>query len=203
MTQRSRWPAIYVLTLLAAATCLAAWGPTGGTPAQAEPPAPTADRLPDIAGSWVGTWKDTIFMNPEPGEDEYIMTWEITQVRDGYCANGIIDFTYFAMGFIPGSAAGTVTGTFRADTLHFTFEGPGIGNGAGTVTGGVGIGAGTVGLPLDFGAFTFQGTVTETLIRGTFDFTTGGSGWARMGKVSPVERASWGAIKSRFRDGGD
>ena len=200
MTHSSRWPGVYVLLLLIAATTLALWGPTGGAPAQAEPSSSSTAALPNIVGSWTGTWKDTIYMGLE---EEYVMTWQITQVREEYCATGIIDFSYFGMGPVLGTAAGTVTGTFRADTLHLTFEGPGIGSGAGTVTGGVGIGTGTVGLPLNFGAFTFQGTVTETLIRGTFDFTTGGSGWARMGKVSPVERASWGAIKARYRDGGE
>ena len=199
MTHRSKWPGIYVLLLLAAAATLAFWGPDGGSPAKASP-AGGAGRLPNIVGSWAGTWKDTIFMWPE---EEYIMTWEITQVRDEYCATGIIDFTYFGMGFIPGTASGTLTGTVRADTLSFTFDGPGIGSGAGTVVNGVGTGGGTVGPPLGFGAFTFQGTVTETLIRGTFDFPTGGSGWARMGKVSPVERTSWGDIKTRYRDNGE
>ena len=198
MTHNSRGPGIYVLGLLVLAGILALWGPDGGVPAQAEPAAPVGARLPDIVGSWTGTWKDTIYMGPE---EEYAMTWQISQVREEYCATGIIDFTYFGMGFIPGTAAGAVTGTFRADTLHLTFEGPGIGTGAGAVTGGVGTGAGTVGFPLEFGAFTFQGTVTDTTIRGTFDFPTGGSGWARMGKVTPVERASWGGIKARYRDG--
>jgi hypothetical protein len=199
MTHRPWQPGVYVLGLLLVAGVIALLGHDGGGPARAEQTAPSSATLPNIVGSWAGTWKDTIYMGLE---EEYFMTWQITQVREEYCATGIIDFSYFfGMGPTVGSAAGTVTGALRADTLHFTFEAGGLGGGSGTVTGGVGTGSGTniLVFPIDF---TFQGTVTETLIRGTFDFPDpGGSGWARMGKVqTPVERASWGEIKARYRD---
>lgn len=198
MTHRSKWPGLYALALLLAAGALSFAGLGGSAPARAVPGGSAVLAMSDLVGTWEGTWTDTIFMS-----ETYDMTWEITQVREGYSATGMIDFKYFSMGEIYGTADGTVTVGLRADTLHFTFEGTGIGAGSGTVTGGIGAGSGSVFSPFTAN-FTFQGTVTDTLIRGTFDFPTGGSGWARMAKQeTPVEPSSWGGIKARYRDGAE
>ena len=57
--------------------------------------------------------------------------------------------------------------------------------------------------PLGFGPFTFTGSVTDTTMQGTFDFTNpgGGKGVATMTKVpTPIEPTSWGRVKKTYDD---
>ena len=63
----------------------------------------------------------------------------------------------------------------------------------------------TVTSPLNFGDFTFDGTLSGQMICGTFDFTspTGGAGRASMTKQSATEPATWGNVKALYRDSGD
>ncbi|MFH1865688.1 MAG: hypothetical protein ABIK85_07370, partial [Candidatus Eisenbacteria bacterium] len=138
---------------------------------------------------------------------EYGMSWEITQDPSDLSATGIIDLTYFSLhglGMESGSASGAITSRPPGETLDFTFTAATVGSGSGTIVGTLASGTGTVTPPLDFGDFTFQGTVSDTVIRGTFDYINPGTGAGKvlMTKNTPVEPLSWGKLKARYRDDG-
>lgn len=200
MSSSFKWTLIGVAVLIIAVGVLVMRGPEARVQAHGEAvavePAPVATRaVPDLVGVWEGTWEDTVFTWAHG-----TMSWEITQDRTDLSATGVIDMTVFSDPWGLGVQSGTGSGTIAGNVLTFDFEGDLIGTGSGTVTNNTATGSGNVGMPLGFGGFNFQGTVTDTVIRGTFDFPTGGSGKARMTKQSPVEPSSWGGIKARYRD---
>ncbi|HUO83641.1 MAG TPA: Ig-like domain-containing protein [Thermoanaerobaculia bacterium] len=128
-----------------------------------------------LAGTWVGTWEDTRY--------NVSGTLEATFTVNGsnVTATGVIGLQSLQLGNETGSGTGTVSG----ETLNFTFSADTVGNGSGSLSaGGAGSGAGSVTGVLNFGAFTYTGTVTPTEISGTFAFTspTGGHGVASLTK---------------------
>ena len=195
MSRRAIWPPVYIAGLLLVVGVLAVSGPQGSSEAHGQVTFAFTDTIPDLVGTWVGTWADTVY---EAGGS---MTWVISRDGSDYSASGTIDFSYFGMGLLSGSAEGTVTGAFTDHVMDFTFEAAMIGSGSGTLDGGLGSGTGTVTAPLNFGGFTFQGTVGEGLITGEFDFTspTGGKGVASLTKQTATERSTWGDIKALYR----
>lgn len=196
MRNSSRWVPAYIVVLLVAAGLLGTLAEGDAAPVQAKLNPSERDTIPNIVGTWTGTWNDTVFF-VERGLD-----WEITQNGQDVSGTGTIEMDYFGMGDKSGTGTGAITGGSPRTTLSFTFECADVGNGSGSIiAGGTGSGTGTVTAPLDFGDFTFQGTVTENTMRGTFDFVTAaGAGTVFMTKTTPVEPASWGEIKVRFRD---
>ena len=198
MSDRAKWIPFYVIALLVVAGVLAVAGHDATVQFPVYPAPATREPLPDMTGTWTGTWNDTVFLVERP------MSWEITQWPTDLSANGMIDMTYFAMGEVFGSAWGMITRGSRGDTLAFSFEAFTVGSGSGTIAGTVASGIGTVTAPLDFGDFTFQATVSETIMRGTFVYLTPGSGAGKvlMTKNTPVEASSWGKLKARYRDDG-
>lgn len=128
-----------------------------------------------LAGNWVGTWTDTRY--------NVSGTLNATFTVNGstVTATGVIGLASLGLGNETGSGTGTVSG----QTLTFTFSSATVGAGSGTLgTGGAGSGAGSVTGTLNFGAFTYTGNVTPSVINGTFAFTspTGGNGVASLTK---------------------
>jgi hypothetical protein len=189
MDGRLKWPPIYVVGLLVVAAAFAFTGTDEAPRAFGGPVSAAPDSIPDLVGSWAGTWQDTIFTWAS-GD----ISWEISQDGSSFTASGSIDFECFGLGSVPGTASGTIT----RETMDFTFEAPASGSGAGVITDGAVSGTGNMVVPA-FGPFTFEGTLTDDTIRGTFDFAGGGAGKAVLTKETPVEPTSWGQIKSRFR----
>ena len=153
------------------------------------------DPLPDLVGTWSGTWSDTVFAVGGA------MTMDITQNGNMLSGTGTIDLTsigFFGIGVMSGSATGTIAG----NTLTFSFSADSVGMGTGTVTGGSGSGSGNVTAPMNFGAFLISGTATSTTMQGIFDFTNpgAGGGTAMLTKTSPVEPQTWSQIKAAHRE---
>lgn len=128
-----------------------------------------------LEGTWVGTWTDTRY--------DVSGTLEATFTVNGstVTATGVIGLESLSLGKETGSGTGTVSG----ETLNFTFSADTVGTGSGSLDAGrEGSGSGSVTGVLNFGAFTYTGTVTESEISGTFNFTspTGGNGVASLTK---------------------
>jgi hypothetical protein len=159
--------------LLLAAGCSSA-SKEGGGSTPTDPPVITESEFAFLVGTWTGTWTDTVF------NVEGTLSATMTMAGDSVEATGVIGLQ--ALGL--GDEEGTATGTISGDTLTFTFEAATVGTGEGTFSGGMGSGMGSVMGMLNFGDFTFEGTVTETTIDGTFQFTapSGGSGVATLTK---------------------
>jgi hypothetical protein len=195
MTKRSKWPAIYIAVLLVAAVIFTVWRMGGDTQTHGEAAPAIPGDIPDMVGTWVGTWTDTIYS--VTGN----LTWEITQDGDDLAATGTIDLSNLGMGQEPGTATGSVVTTRSGRAVSFSFESATVGNGSGTIEAGTVAGSGAATeAPVAFGNFTFQGTVTNEIMWGTFDYEVGGAGRARLTKQSPVEAESWGDIKDRYRE---
>jgi hypothetical protein len=190
MRNSLRTSLVYLAALFVIAAAFAFTGEDDAPRAFGRATSAVPDSIPDLVGMWVGTWQDTVF--PDADGD---ISWEITQDGSDFAATGSIDFSCFGLGSVPGTASGTIT----RETLEFTFEAPAAGSGAGAIVDGVVSGTGNLVVPA-FGPFTFEGTLTDGTIRGTFDFTGGGAGKAVLTKETPVEPTSWGAVKSRFRE---
>lgn len=153
------------------------------------------EPLPDLVGTWSGTWMDTVFAAGGA------ITMDITQNGNQLSGTGTIDLTsigLFGLGIMSGSATGSIVG----NTLGFSFSADSVGMGAGTVTGGTASGGGNVTAPLNFGAFLISGTATSTTMQGIFDFTSpgAGGGTAMLTKTSPVEPQTWSEIKAAHRE---
>lgn len=129
---------------------------------------------PSFAGNWSGTWVDTRYN--VSGNISAVLTQDTATIS----GTGIIDLSALGLGNQTGTASGTIAG----DTITFSFNAANVGSGSGTLVGNNGSGVGTIVAPLNFGAFTFSGTASETLISGTFNFTspTGGHGTINMTK---------------------
>ena len=150
--------------------------------------------LPELAGDWVGTWQDTVYSVSGS------VSMTVTTNGSQFDATGVIDMSPFGM----GDVSGTATGQSSGDVLTFDFSAALVGNGSGTLNGSDGEGTGTVTSPLDFGAFTFEGSASDAGIDGAFDFTspTGGAGVVELTKSVSVQYQSWGALKADFGAGG-
>lgn len=134
----------------------------------------SSQPLPDVAGVWRGTWTDTRF---GVGGD---VRGTITRQGAKVTGSGVLDLASLGLGDVTGTAEGTIAG----GRLEFTFKSGPVGSGSGALTGASGRGSGTVGGALGFGGFTFEGTVTDSAIEGTFRFVSpsGGRGVASLTK---------------------
>ena len=196
MRHRSKWPPLFILVLFIVACAAALLTPYTGPRGECVASAIGDGRVvPDLVGTWVGTWEDTIY------DASGAMNWTITQNGVDVDGSGDIDFSYFGMGVREGGGAGGIVSA-RAETLEFTFDGDGVGNGIGNVVGNACSGTGTVTSPLEYGGFTFQGTVTNLGAEGRFFFLspTGGAGRVTMTNTTPVESTTWGTIKAGYRN---
>lgn len=187
----ARRASLVYLLLLALLSVLLATSAYGPTPR----PAPPGDRdgavLPDLAGTWIGTWQDTIYF---VGGD---LSFEITSTPGGYTAVGSIDLSVLGAGVQEGTAAGTVAG----NQLDFTFNADGIGDGMGSLVDNAATGSGTTDTPpVSFGDFTFAGTANGQAIWGSFDFTapTGGAGKALLYPSTSTRETSLSAVKAHY-----
>jgi len=196
VTDRARWVPVYIVALLVVAGALAVSGHDTAVQPHIQASPATREPVPDLVGEWEGTWEDTVF-HVVGG-----LSWEISRNVSDFSATGVIDMSYFVMGDVPGTASGSLTGRPPDETLTFAFGAATVGDGSGTIVGTAISGAGIMINP-SFGPFTFVGTVSDTVIRGTFDFTgpgQDGAGKAILTKNTPVEPSSWGGVKARFRD---
>lgn len=163
-----RW-LILAVALLAIAGCSSSdkssnMGPGGVTPEEFE----------FLIGTWLGTWDDTRYNVQGTLQATFAVS------GNDVTATGVIGLQSLGL----GDEAGTAMGTIDGDDLDFTFTAATVGSGSGAATATSGSGTGSVVGALNFGDFTFQGTVTSTTMDGLFDFTspTGGNGVARLTK---------------------
>jgi len=122
-----------------------------------------------LQGDWSGTWHDTRYNVSGAAHASFDVTCA------GVAATGSINLGEIGLGEETGSGSGTVS----AQTLTFDFSAATVGSGMGTLSAADNTGSGSGSVTyLDFGAFTFTGSVSPTTISGTFDFTspTGGEG---------------------------
>ncbi|MFH1842326.1 MAG: hypothetical protein ABIF77_03905 [bacterium] len=198
MKSRSHWPLLYLLLLLAGATSFALLGdePEVATANINRAPGTSIQMtggkdLPDLVGSWTGTWHDTV----------YDVVGALTCVIevDGYdlLAAGTIDLSYFGL----GTQTGTATGLPVGNSMNFTFSANNVGDGSGTLTDGTGTGSGNVTAPLMYGAFDYWGTATSSRISGIFEFTESadGAGKVELTKQVPTQNSSWGEVKDLYQ----
>lgn len=193
-----KWPPIYVACLIATAILLGFLGPDAAVEVPSARAAALDDEIPNVAGYWTGTWRDSVYYPWAFGA----VSCTIVQDGSNFTANGVIDLSTLGLGPMSGTAEGTVTRERDRATLNFTFSAAGVGSGIGTQVGSSGTGSGSVA---PYGPFTFEGTATDATIDGTFDFTnpSGGYGSVHMTKDTPVEPSTWGAIKRRYGESGE
>ena len=160
--------------LVLAMACSASKDGGGDSGSPTDPGVITESEFAFLVGVWTGTWMDTTF------GVEGTLSATFTVSGNTVDATGTIGLQSLGL----GDEAGTATGMVDGDSLTFTFEADTVGNGEGTVGGGMGSGMGTVLGVLNFGDFTFEGTAGESTIDGTFEFTapSGGSGVATLTK---------------------
>ncbi len=199
MQKRDRWTPIYVVVVLAVAGVMAFSGQRAEMEVRVETPPASLDRLPDLVGTWEGSWRDSAF---HVGGS---LTWTVAQDDTVISANGTIDLTsvgWPGVGVEQGTASGVIIPNGRT-TLVFDFSATNVGIGSGGIVGSDASGMGTVVPPMDFGDFDFEANVTDLSMQGTFAFTAPGSGHgiASLTKTSPVEPTSWGRVKERYRGG--
>jgi hypothetical protein len=199
MSKRSVGPPVYIVGLFLIVGIVALSGHEGGAEPGVATAAAAPGAVPDLTGNWVGAWQDTIYMVGGA------LSWTISQDGSDLSASGSIDLSALFLGVKEGTAEGTLTAALEGDNLDFTFAATDVGNGSGSISGTSGSGSGTVTAPLNFGGFTFEGTLSNDVIQGTFDFTspTGGAGRALLTKQTATEPTSWGEIKAIFRGAGD
>jgi len=129
----------------------------------------------DFLGTWNGTWTDT----------RYGVSGALTATFTGdgtsFAATGSIDLRSLGLGVRSGTGSATASG----GAVTFTFGAAAVGAGSGTLRGVEGEGGGTVTAPLNFGAFTYSGTVSGDTITGTFAFSspTGGRGTVSLARI--------------------
>ncbi len=132
-----------------------------------------------LVGTWVGTWEDTVYSL------DGALSGTITQSGALLSGTGTIELSDLSVSGIT-IEVGTATGTISGTSVTFSLSSTTVGTGSGTVSGSTISGTGTVIAPIDYGAFTFTGTVDASgnSVTGVFDFTspTGGSGTATVTK---------------------
>ena len=187
-----RWY-LFTLFTLAALLSLASADPAH----RATPPPPTSTAMrtvPDLGGSWTGTWHDTRY--DVQGE----LTMTIIVAGSNWTGSGTIDLSSIGWPGV-GTMSGTASGTLSGNTLTFSFNAADVGTGSGTLIDGSGSGDGSVTAPMNFGAYTFTGTVTGTEISGTFDFLSpsGGNGDVVLTRTVSDEAVTWSGLKAAWR----
>jgi len=150
-------------------------------------PRSTRAAVPDLTGHWAGTWEDTVFSVSGS------LVFNFTNMTTG---TGQIDLSSLGLGVQFGNAMGTIVN----DTLAFSFISASVGSGGGVIVGDSAQGGGSVGAPLNYGPFVFEGRITASTIDGRFYyiFPGGGGGKASLGKTSPVETQTWGRVKAIY-----
>ncbi len=192
MNSRSTLIYLALLFLVLAGTFTMAFHETPAPPIVTER---NGAALPTLAGTWTGTWQDTIF------NVGGAMSFVIEEDTRGFTATGTIDFTEINFG--QGEMTGTATGSAVGDLLRFDFVANEVGTGEGTINGQAASGSGTVvGGPMDFGDYTFTGTATDQVIWGSFDFTSEGSGAgkAMLFNTTPTAPTSMSALKASYNE---
>jgi len=202
MIESPRGPVTYVLLLFLASVSLAAATVRGDRPtppARAFPGARAGGAAPDLNGTWLGGWVDTVFIVPGP------LTMDVTMDATDLDGTGTADLT--GVGLLAAEPF-TVTGSIVGDqiTMSFSFDAAaGLVSTGDGVSSGTGVnnltGTGSVGDPLFYGSYTFVGTVTDAAIAGTFEYGLGGAGFFALTKSSAVEPESWSRIKALHRGG--
>ncbi len=133
-----------------------------------------------LVGTWVGPWEDTVYMV------QGSLSGTIVQAGSTLTGGGTIDLS--GIGF-PGISveAGSAAGTISGGNVTFTFTSLTVGGGQGTITGNTIVGTGEVTGAMNFGGFTFVGTIDASgnSVSGIFDFTApaGGAGVATVTKL--------------------
>ncbi len=188
-TMRHRSLLVYfaLLSLILIALFATAFSGAPAPPAHGER---NAAVLPDLVGTWTGTWRDTIF------EVGGAMTFIISENAGIWHADGSIDLT--EIGFGQGVMPGTADGASSGDALTFSFAATDVGTGGGSLISQSATGSGVIVAPMSFGNYTFEGTATDAVIWGTFDFPTGGAGKAMLWNTTPTEETSMSAIKAHY-----
>lgn len=197
-----RLPLLYLTALFVVATVLAAiTRPTVDEPAPAA--ASAIGELPDLTGTWVGAWTDTVFFVSGA------MTFDVVQDGASFTGTGTINVDQIQPG--AGDLAGTGSGTLSLGELSGTFSAAQLGTGTVTITANPGAGdasasaqgSGSVtGGLFEFGPFEFEGTTTSVGMAGRFSFTNKGAGGgvaALTKKSTPTETESWGGLKDRHQ----
>lgn len=196
MQRRKGNALLYLLGLFVLAGSLALGGsePPARERPQREARGGSDRETPNLLGTWVGTWTDTIF--DFSGE----VSMEVHSTRDGvFAATGEIDLSSLSVFGDVGVEDGSAEGDVVDGVIDFSFSAANVGNGAGTCEGNEGWGTGTVIAPLSFGNFTYEGFVSEMMITGIFDFNAGGAGRVTLYNVTPAAERSWSEVKAEFR----
>jgi hypothetical protein len=197
-----RYPLAYLSALFVVAAVLSSSAKPRASAWIAPAPAGASSfqPLPDIVGTWAGTWADTVYF--------VAGNLNITINRDGdsYFATGTIDVS--AINPTLGILSGTANATGTESMLSGTFSCPNLGSGTVQIVAPLGFGdyamasgSGTVGAPLSFGPFTFAGDVITGIMVGGFDFTnpSGGKGIAALTQIpDAVAPATWSEVKAKY-----
>ena len=200
-TMTKRTPLIYLASLFVLAALLTILVQPEGRRG-IEPPAAVAfspKAIPDLQGTWAGTWRDTVFA--VSGDLTFVIWGDGIQME----ATGDIDITEINPGL--GVLSGSATGTGDGDVLNGSFNCTSLGTGSGTLTstalrGASAAGSGSVTAPLNFGPFLFTGWVDGDHMGGTFSFLNPGSGAGNATltrTTTPAEANTWSDIKALYR----
>ncbi len=193
----------YLSVLFAVATLVSITGrPAETVVTAADQSMSAATAIPDLSGTWTGSWFDTVFtVGP------YDMTFVLTQDAGSVSGTGTIDFSAFGFGVVNGTCSGTISGNVLTGTFT-AGSGPSMGSGSLTLTGmtmsrGITNATASGSGSNFFGPFVIEGTVTDTQITGTFGFTNPGSGGGTgtmIKQSSPIREETLGKVKAEFAD---
>ncbi len=125
-----------------------------------------------FVGNWTGSWLDTVFNV----DGDFQIT--VTRNTNTLNATGSIELGSIPLPDDSGAAIGTISN--NGNTVDFTFEANAnsLGSGTGMINSRNISGTGTS----VFGPFSFNGTLNNNEVTGTFVFTTGGAGVATATK---------------------
>jgi hypothetical protein len=186
---RQRSLIIYFTLLLVMLAALSATAFRGAPQAPA-PGERDGAVLADLAGSWTGTWEDTLYFVGGA------ITFEIAVDGAAYTATGTIDLSEVGYGL--GVQTGTATGDAVGEVITFEFTGDQVGSGVGSINGATASGEGTVTSPMNFGGFGFDGTIADGVLWGTFEYDAGGAGKAMLWNTTPTAETSVSAVKANY-----
>jgi len=154
----------------------------------------TGAPVPDLTGDWSGRWTDTRFSVTD--------SVSFSIVVNGPDVSGTGTLGLMNAFGLPDEA-GTITGTITGDQLSFTFT-TNTATGGGTIINtALNDGVGSIGGLLNFGGYTFTGTVSDVSMTWdfVFDDPSGGFGTVALTQpTTPVEESTWGRVKSQYAE---